>query len=88
MEELNLKRLEKIAESLLFAAGEPVSLDSIARVLGQNPSTARKIVGQLQDYYDREERGMQILEIENSFQMTSRPDYYSYIKLLDRKSVV
>ena len=84
MEELNLKRLEKIAESLLFAAGEPVSLDSIARVLGQNPSTARKIVSQLKDYYDREERGMQILEIENSYQMTSRPDYYTHIKLLYR----
>ena len=84
MEELNLKRLEKIAESLLFAAGEPVSLDSIARVLGQNPSTARKIVSQLKDYYDREERGMQILEIENSYQVTSRPDYYTHIKLLYR----
>ena len=32
--------------------------------------------------YDREQRGMQIIRLENAYQMTSRPLYYEPIQVL------
>ena len=75
---------ECIIEALLFAAGEPVSADQIAKVLEVETIEAVKAVESLKERYDREHRGMQILRLENAFQMTTRPDYYANVQKMYR----
>ena len=82
--ETEQNRLLRAAEAVLFAAGESVSADQLARALDQTPAVCRRLVAQLSEEYDREGRGMQILELEGRYQMTTRPDYYEYVKVLYR----
>ncbi len=73
-----------IAEALLFAAGEPVSTEQIAKVLETDVETAKETVEELLADYDRAHRGMQILRLEKAYQMTTRPEYYPNVQKLYR----
>ncbi len=78
------ERLKHTAEAVLFAAGDSVSADQLAKVMEITPSAARALMEELWDDYEREERGMQILVLENRYQMTTRPLYYETVRLLYR----
>ena len=73
---------EKIIESILFVSGEPVSIDKIARCINLDLFTARNLILKLSEKYEKDKRGMVIIEIDNSFQMCTNPDYFIYIKSL------
>ncbi len=75
---------ECIVEALLFAAGEPVSAEHIAKVLEVETQEAVETVEHLKEVYDREHRGMQILRLEKSYQMTTRPQYYPNVQKMYR----
>lgn len=77
-------RLKKIAEAVLFASGDSVSLDQLSKVLSLTPAVCRDLVDELAQDYEAEERGFQILKLENRYQMTTRPIYYDYVKQLYR----
>ncbi len=75
-------RESRVLEALLFAAGEPVALSAMSKVLALPQAQCREIVEALAACYDRERRGMQIIRLENAYQMTSRPLYYEPIQVL------
>lgn len=77
-------RLKKIAEAVLFASGASVSVDQMCKVLSLTPAVCRDLMEELAADYEADERGMQILRLENRYQMTTRPLYYDYIKQLYR----
>ena len=78
------RELECIIEAMLFAAGDPVSLDNLAKALEISEEDVSAAVNALQTRYDEEHRGMQILVLENAFQMTTRPEYYPQVQKLFR----
>ena len=67
---------EAIVEAVLFAMGESVEARQLAAAIGQDEKTAVKVARQLKDRYDRERRGLQIIELEKSYQMCTRVEYY------------
>ena len=67
-------------EGILFAAGEPVTLAKLAAVLDVDIEAAEKAVKELRAEYDRDERGFNIIEIKEGYQICSRPIYYTYIR--------
>lgn len=67
---------EAIVESVLFAMGKSVETRQLAAALDCEEYIAREAVLRLQKRYENELRGMQILELENAWQMCSRKDYY------------
>lgn len=69
-------RQEAIVESVLFTMGKSVETRQLAAALDCEENVAREAVLRLQRRYENEMRGMQILELENSWQMCSRKDYY------------
>jgi len=75
---------KRIIESVLFSNGESVSLDQFSRILSLTPGECKKLVQELASEYDEDERGMQILELDGRYQMTSRPRYYNAIRTLYR----
>ena len=82
MEKRCLTKEYRVLEALLFAAGEPVSPADMSKVLGLTEVQCRRMTERLALLYDREQRGMQILKVEKSYQMTTRPAYYDDIKIL------
>lgn len=69
-----------IIEALLFAGGEPVSIGAVAKALDVTNAEAKKLLEELQALYDDEKRGLCIVKMENFYQLTTRADYFDYIK--------
>jgi segregation and condensation protein B len=70
------KTWEAVIEAVLFTMGNSVELGRLAAAIGQDEKTAREIVSRLMKRYDTGKRGMQIIELEDSFQMCTRSEYY------------
>lgn len=69
-------RQEAIVESVLFTMGRSVETRQLAAALECDEYAAKAAAVRLQKKYENEQRGMQILELENSWQMCSRAEYY------------
>lgn len=70
------KTWEAVIEAVLFTMGNSVELSRLAAAIGQDEATAKEAVLRLMKRYDTGKRGMQIIELENSFQMCTRSEYY------------
>lgn len=89
--EQDIAKLEGAIEAILFAMGEAVSADQLATALEHDVDTTRKVVHHLMDKYDAEDRGIRIIELEDSFQMCTKNEYYevlSRIVNMPRKHVL
>ena len=76
MPELDEKREEAIVEAVLFTMGKSVELRQLAAALGTDAERAEAAVRRLQSRYEAEKRGMQITQLEDSWQMATRAEYY------------
>lgn len=79
MEQVEISRLEGIIEAILFAMGESVELSRIAAAIEHDEETTRKLIHQMQDKYETENRGIHIIELEGSFQMCTKTEMYEYL---------
>lgn len=70
------KHLEAVVEAVLFTMGKSVELRQLAIATGQNEEETRQAVERLKARYDKEERGMEIIELEDSYQMCTRTGFY------------
>lgn len=77
---MRLSELEAVVESLLFISGEAVSLASIAQTIEMDKATARAIIHTLGDKYEKEKRGIRIVEVGDAYQMCTAPTCFEYIR--------
>lgn len=82
---MELEKLEAVIEAILFTMGNSVPVNEIAATIEQDVSTTRKILHTMMDKYQKETRGIQIIELEDCFQMCTKADYYEHlIKLVNQ----
>ena len=67
---------EAVVEAVLFTMGKSVEVRQLAAALETDQETAKKAVLRLQERYQKEKRGMQIIELEDAYQMCTRAEYY------------
>ena len=67
---------EAIVEAVLFTMGNSVELGQLAAALGQDEDTARLAVKRLKKRYENDGCGMEIVQLENSYQMCTKSRYY------------
>ena len=70
------REYEAVIEAVLFTMGNSVEVRQLAAAIGQDEETARSAVKRLMKQYEAGRKGMQIIELENSYQMCTRPEYY------------
>ena len=76
---MDRKRMEAAAEAILFTMGNAVEVERIAKALGMSTEATRKRLLAMKEKYDKDERGIRIIELEDSFQMCTDPDLYEYL---------
>ncbi|MDD3222038.1 MAG: SMC-Scp complex subunit ScpB [Lachnospiraceae bacterium] len=76
---MEIKTLEAAVEALLFAMGEALPAKDIAQVLEQDVEDVRRLIRNMMSRYDEENRGIQIIELEDSFQLCTKPSMYEYL---------
>ncbi len=84
MNPMDERRRLRVIEAMLFASGDPVSVESMGDALSISKDEVIRCCEALREEYEREERGMQILRLENTYQMTTRPAYYEEVRRLYR----
>lgn len=70
------KKWEAVIEAVLFTMGNSVELSRLAAAIDQDEETAREAVLRLIKRYETGKKGMQIIALENSYQMCTRSEYY------------
>ena len=68
--------MEAAIEAILFTMGDSVELTQIAKAVEQDKETTRKVIHHMMDRYQEEDRGIQIIELGDSFQMCTKKEYY------------
>lgn len=77
---MEIKKLQGAVEAILFASGDPVSIDKIAQVLELDKSTATKILQNIMDDFNGDDRGIQVVRLEDSYQMCTNPSYHDEVR--------
>ena len=76
---MDIKKIEGIIEAILFTMGNSVELSKIAAAIEHDENTTRKIIRQMMDNYDAEDRGIRIVELDGSYQMCTKTEMYEYL---------
>lgn len=74
--EMSISQMEAVIEAVLFTMGESVETAKLALAIEQDVATTAKLVRNMMDKYNNEDRGIKIIELEDSFQMCTKADYY------------
>lgn len=73
------KKIEAILEAILFTMGEAVECGRLAAAVEQEVDIVRHIIRNMMVRYEEEDRGIQIIEINDSFQMCTKASMYESI---------
>ncbi len=67
---------EAVIEAVLFTMGNSIEVRQLSAAIDQDEEKTRDAVERLKKRYDSELHGMQIIELEDSYQMCTRKEYY------------
>ena len=73
-----MENLENVIESIVFVAGEAVSVSDLCLKFDVKPKEVEKAVNNLKKKYD-EKSGIQVLFFNNKIQFSSNPKYVDYV---------
>lgn len=76
---MDRRKAEAAIEAILFAVGESVEAEKLAKAIEQDTETTKKIIGHMMDRYREEDRGIQIMELENAYQLCTKSELYEYL---------
>ena len=76
---MEIEKLQGIIEAILFTMGDSVELGKIAAAIEHDEDTTKKIIHNMMDRYEQENRGIRIIELEDSFQMCTKKEVYEYL---------
>ena len=76
---LDKKKAEAVIEAVLFAMGESVEVSKLAHALEVENKEVKKIVAGMNERYAKEDRGISIVELEDSYQLCTKPELYEYL---------
>ncbi|MCL1830159.1 MAG: SMC-Scp complex subunit ScpB [Oscillospiraceae bacterium] len=77
---MNDQQIKNIVEAVLFAMGEPISCEKIAESLEEQPELVEAAMLELMSDYDQRLAGICILQMENRYQLATRPTYVEFVR--------
>lgn len=76
---MNKNKAQAIIEAVLFAMGDSVELSKLVHVLEMEEKEIRAIISDMNEKYKEDNRGIYIIELEDSFQLSTKPELYEYL---------
>lgn len=77
---MTVKELIPAFEAVLFSGGEPLSIERFSQVFDITPETVTEVMEQLSAQLDKNNRGIKLLRMENTYQLATKETYAEYIK--------
>lgn len=73
--------VKAVMESLLFSSDKPILIEQLRNVFSDlEPTEIRKTIEELKSEYERDNRGIRIVEVAGGFQMVTAADFSNYLK--------
>ncbi|BCZ46327.1 segregation and condensation protein B [Clostridium gelidum] len=86
MDDLKKDSLKSAIESLLFASGEPLSLQDLVNHLEEKSKLIEIIIEEMMEEYEISNRGIKIICIKGSYQLVTKAQNADYIQKLLKKN--
>ncbi len=77
---MKTKDLISAAEAVLFAGGEPISIDRLSQVFEITPEKVVLVMDELALKLENQNSGVSLLRLENTYQLATKQEYADYIK--------
>ena len=83
---MEIEKIKSIIEAVLFAAGRAVTKNELILTLEMPEEDIEKIIEKMQEEYNEQSRGIEIIKVENSYQLCTKKELYEYIyPVLDKR---
>lgn len=76
---MNLKKEQAIIEAMLFSSGREVTIKEIMNILEIGSEDIEKIMQNMKLKYASEDSGIELIKIEDAYQLCTKKDLYEYI---------
>lgn len=76
---MDLEKAEAIIEAMLFSTGSIISIKDIMNVIELGSEDIEKIMQKMKTKYDEKSSGIEIIKIEDGYQLCTKKEYYEYI---------
>lgn len=84
---MEIEQAKSIIEAILFACGREVNVKEFISALEMNEEDIITIIEKMKEEYEEENRGIEIIRINDAYQMCTKKEYYEYIyPILDKRS--
>lgn len=84
---MEIEKVKAIIEAVLFACGREVKIKELVSALEMNEEDIIKIIENMREEFKEQNRGIEIIRMNDSYQMCTKKEYYEYIyPILDKRS--
>ncbi len=83
---MEIDKIKAIIEAILFASGKEVSKKELSLNLEINDDELEKIISSMQEDYKAKNRGIELIKVDDKYQLCTKKDLYEYIyPVLDKR---
>jgi len=79
VKKMEIDKIKSIIEAILFSCGRPVEMKELITALEIPEEDIIKIVQNMQEEYKMQNRGIELVKVENGYTLCSKKEYYDYI---------
>ena len=72
-------KAKAVIEAVLFAMGESVEISRLANVIDEDTKVTKEILTEMTQEYEREERGIAMIWLDDAVQLCTKSDMYEYL---------
>ena len=84
---MEIEKIKAIIEAILFAAGRQVTIKELMISLEMPKEDLENIIVSMQEDYKIQNRGIEIIKVEDSYQLCTKKELYEYLyPILDKRS--
>lgn len=84
---MEIDKIKSIIEAILFAAGRQVSIKELMISLEMPKEDIENIIVSMQEDYKIQSRGIEIIKVDDSYQLCTKKELYEYIyPILDKRA--
>ena len=76
---MEIEQTKAIIEAILFSAGRVVETKELMAILELSNEDIDSIIQNMKAEFEEQNRGIEIIKVENGYQMTTKTEYYDYI---------
>ncbi len=77
---MEIKKAKAALQAILFASGEPISVERLASSVDMDNATVDKLIKSLMDDFDRDDSGICIVQLSDKYQMCTKTECSEFVR--------